>query len=186
MAGDGNMKTNIYCTARELMNKWNTDAIGLYNHIEDGLPAYLGSNRISHRQIRLYDPGFEKWMCRLRFWKRHVELWEIGGPEALAEGTRLRFPSMGDSPTAQLPAALSPPPLAEKERRPKYHKAKQKFKELYLRALKHDPGKPFRWYLDYRIRPKGERPKVCKSDGKPFSDNTYYQWKKEVDDSLQK
>jgi len=113
------MSENIHFTARQVMDEWEIDPVDLYHELQNGLPAEypspLGWRKLEVHWLNPFDHDFEKRICLLRFWKRHVELWEKGGREALDEGKRLRFPSMGDSPDHQLPTAPSDPLPAKKE-----------------------------------------------------------------------
>lgn len=172
------MKTNIYFTARELMNKWDIDDIGLYNAIEDGLPAYLGNARVSHHQLKfkLDDPNFEKLMRRLRFWRRHVELFEFGGAEAVFEGTRIRWPAMGDSLTFE----MHPDPAPKKKRKPKAYiiATRKKFKNAYETEKKNNPDKVFSWLIKHRLRENVRWP-----DGTVIPDKRFYEWKRLLEKS---
>jgi len=125
------MTTNDYLNARELMEKWEMDPIDLYHQIKDGLPAQCpkllgGWQKLEPHLLNPYDHDFEKHILLLRFWERHVELWEIGGREALDEGMRLRFPkSMDYSPEPQLDGFTSP---VKKKSRPEGKSASKKQK----------------------------------------------------------
>jgi len=128
VTGGGIMQTKVDLETRELIDLWGMDSIDLSHQIKNGLPAYFNGRRIDFAWLEALGPDFEKRLSLLTFWKRHVELWEIGGKEALDEGTRLRFPKMGDSPEPRLDGLISPIKKLsseQKEQSPQVKKEKQ-------------------------------------------------------------
>jgi len=107
------MSENIHFTARQVMDELKVDAVGLWHLMQNDLPAEYcsptGWRRVEPKEVHRLDPfagDFEKKIGSLRFLRYHVELWKMGGREALHEGTRMYYPDMGDFPKLTKKALL--------------------------------------------------------------------------------